>query len=95
MDCGIINSEVILMTMREQCVSLIKELPEEHLPYFTAFLRDVSRIYNKELEEVLDEAFCAALADRHEAREDKDAPGVPIEELAAKLGISLDEDDES
>jgi hypothetical protein len=48
----------------------------------------------KMIEEAADDAFCIALSDRHSQREDKNTPGIPLEDFAAELGIVLGEDDE-
>jgi len=41
------------------------------------------------IDDAADDAFCLALAERHERRKDKNEPGIPIEELAAELAYSF------
>ena len=82
------------MSIREQCYRLINELEENQLVYYLSFLRDLKKLYDEELEEALDDAFCIALAERHELREDKDDPGILLEDFAAELGIVLGEEDD-
>ena len=80
------------MTLKEQCFDLIEHLPEEQLEYYVAFLRDISRLYGDALQEALDDAFCVLLAKRHESDPDRDELPAPIEELAEKWAIGLNED---
>ena len=43
------------------------------------------------IEEAMDEAFCAAMSDRHANREDKNEPGIPLETFAAELGFTMED----
>jgi hypothetical protein len=82
------------MTVKEEIYSIVDVFSEKQLSSIAAFFKDLKRLQDDETEEELDMAFCVALAERHDKREDKDAPGIPIEDLATELGIVLGEDDE-
>ena len=82
------------MNIREQCHNIINEVAENQLVYYVSFLRDLKRLYDEELEEAMDDAFCIALAERYDARANKDERGIPIEDLAAELGIVLGDENE-
>jgi hypothetical protein len=79
------------MTLKQQCFDLIERLPDDQLPHYVAFLTDAQKLYNEALSETLDDAFCIALAQRHQNCPYRDEPSVPIEELAEKWGIDLNE----
>ena len=81
---------VNLMDARQRCFSIIERFPKEQL----GALADSLDAMYKMIDEAADDAFCLALSDRHAARSDKDDPGIPIETLAAELGIALGEEDE-
>ena len=83
------------MSLREQCYNVIDHMNETQLKQCVLFLKDLQHLDEYDLEEVLDDAFCIALAERHGQRSDKDDPGIPIEDLAEELGIVLGEDDEN
>jgi len=78
------------MSNKEQCINIIEKIPEEQLSYIAVFLENAYKM----IDEMLDDAFCSALTERYDAREDKDEAGIPIEDLAAELGIVLGEEDE-
>lgn len=76
------------ITAKRRCLNLIERFPEEQLPVLAVSLEAIFKM----VDEAADDAFCVALAERHEKREDKDEPGIPIEVLAAELGITLGDD---
>jgi hypothetical protein len=79
------------MTLKQQCFDLIERVPEDQLQYYVTFLKDIHRLYNETLSEALDDAFCITLAERHQNSPYCNEPPVPIEKLAEKWGIDLNE----
>jgi len=79
-----------ILIARERCVDIINRFPAWQL----SSLADSLEAMLKTFDEIYDEAFCIALAERSKASEDYDEPGVSIESFAAELGIVLGEDDE-
>jgi len=75
-----------ILTAKERCIDIIERFPQERLNS----LADSLEVMFKMIDDAADEAFCAALVDRHEARADKYEQGISIEDLAAELGITLD-----
>lgn len=74
---------------KKRCIDIIERFPEEGLAALAALLEEMF----KDIDEELDDAFCLALLERHEQIPDRDEPGIPIEEAAARLGIVLGEDE--
>jgi len=73
------------MTRRENCLNIISQVPEEQLHHFEASL-----IYTRKLiEEILDDAYCLALYEHHMKTPDREDDFIPIEDVAAELGIKL------
>jgi len=83
-----------MTTLREQCYSVIDGMSDSQISALMNFFKDVQRVHDKDLEELLDDEFCIALAERYDRYADKDDPGTPIEVLAEKWGIDLEADDE-
>ena len=79
------------MAAKKRCFDVIERFPAEQL----SSLADSLEAMYKMIDEAADDVFCIALAERHANREDKDEPGIPLEDLAAELGIVLGEDDEN
>ena len=77
------------MSTKEHCISIIEKIPEEQLPYIAAFLENAYKM----IDEMLDNAFCIALAERHEKNNPvfKEDDYAPIEEVAKRLGVNLNE----
>jgi len=80
-----------MATVKERCFSLIERFPEGQLPTLVISIEAMLKM----IDEAADDAFCIALAERHDQREDKEESGIAIEEFAAQLGIMLGDDDES
>jgi len=78
------------MSERERCINIIEKIPDGQLSYIAVLLENAYQM----IDEMLDDAFCIALAERYDAREDKGEPSIPIEALAEELGIVLGEEDE-
>ena len=71
------------MSNKGRCIDIIEKFPDERLSYVAELLENAYKL----IEESLDDAFCIALAERHENAIDKDAPTTPIEELAKNGGL--------
>ena len=80
-----------MTAVKERCFNLIERFPEGQLPTLVVSIEAMLQM----VDEAADDAFCLALAERHDRREDKDEPGIAIEDFAAQLGITLGYDDES
>ena len=72
------------MSNREQLVQMAQSVPEEQ----AIFAMHLLKSYLDALEEMRDDAFCLALNERYLENPDK-GEGVPIEELAVRLGVTL------
>ena len=74
------------MSHKEQLVQLVSDVPERQ----AAMIYFMVQNYLNALEDAEDNAFCLALDDAYEADPDNNGEGVPIEELAARLGVALE-----
>ena len=75
---------------KRRCFDIIERFPHEQLDN----LADSLEAMYKMMDDAADDAFCIALAERHEMREDKDEPGISLDDFAAQLGVVLCEEDE-
>ena len=82
------------MTLREQYIGLIGNMTDRRLAVYVAFLKDLEQLCGEDFEEVLDDFFCIQLADRHKRNNPdfNEADFMPIEDVAAELGIDLGAD---
>jgi hypothetical protein len=82
------------MSIKEQCHSVIDNMNDNQLKHYFLFLNDLIRISEDELEEVLDDTFCLALAERHNRNNPTfcEDDFMSIEEAVSILGVSIDED---
>ena len=81
------------MTVKEQCYTLIEAIPEKKLSSVVRFFNDVLQIQESSLEEILDDMYCVALAERYDRLAEQDGQDerrVSIEEYAKKWNIKLD-----
>ena len=69
------------MSSSERLVQLAQEVPEQQATIIFFMIKNYL--------ESLDDAFCLTLDDAYEADPEKGG-GVPIEELAARLGVVLE-----
>ena len=72
---------------KQRCYNIIECFPKDRL----GSLADSLESMYKMIDEAIDEAFCAAMSDRHSNREDKDEPGIPLEAFAEELGFTLED----
>lgn len=50
------------MSMREQCLDIVRKIPDEQLSYIAAILENAQKM----VEEAADMAFCVGLSERYE-----------------------------
>ena len=72
---------------RQRCFNIIERFPKDRLGNLADSLESMFNM----IEEAMDEAFCAAMSDRHASREDKNEPGIPLETFAAELGFTIED----
>ena len=72
------------MSNRELCIKLLENLPDFKLGYVLAYLQGITA------DESADDTFCANLYAAYRADTSVDKHDtIPLEELAADLGVSL------
>ena len=76
------------LAAKKRCFDIIERFPKEQLITLVVSLEAMYTM----VEEAADDAFCVALAERHDKRKDKNAPGMDIEDFADMLGITLSDD---
>ena len=69
------------VTIKQQCFNLIDRFPERQLPTLITSIEAMLQM----MDEAADDAFCLALAERHDQRDDKDEPGIAIEDFIKEI----------
>jgi len=72
------------MSNREACINMINQLPDFKVGYVLAYLQGICA------DEEADDAFCQSMYQAYQADSSSDKHDtVPLEKLAADLGVSL------
>ena len=78
------------MTNRDECIAILDNFGEEQLGSVVAVLKGMKDIFDKALEDALDEAYCQKLYQSY--LDDPDPSkhdSMTLEDFADSLGISL------
>lgn len=74
------------MSDREKAIQLLESLPDNKIAYVIGYIQGLTAEQN-EIEEVGPDEWDLAMIE--EAKKENDGHGIPIEDLAAELGIKL------
>lgn len=74
------------MSDREKAIQLLESLPDNKIAYVIGYIQGLTAEQN-EIEEVEPDEWDLAMIE--EAKKENDGHGIPIEDLAAELGIKL------
>ena len=72
---------------KQRCYNIIERFPKDRLGNLADSLESMYKMLN----DAMDEAFCAAMSDRHAARSDKNEPGIPFGVFVSELGFTLED----
>ena len=74
------------MSDREKAIQLLESLPDNKIAYVIGYIQGLI-VEQNEIEEVEPDEWDLAMIE--EAKKENDGHGIPIEDLAAELGIKL------
>ena len=81
------RTQGMALTTREQCIEFIKNASDTRISYIAALLNSAQKV----IDEFEDDLYCLALHEEYMNSSEKDEESVPLEDVAAKWGLSSHE----